>query len=144
MDLDNTMPLEVTPTVFNLSTTKLSDTEVQVLKKGMKFVPSSKTLDKLELKADILTLLYKVKWHLYHANSRVGKSPNVDNDLIKLKTHSNFPPKPKDPKEQLMCSQIEKIQPRQQHKASHNMGETEYHALQVSYSKVRSPSYQRS
>ena len=92
MDLDNTEPLEVTPTVFNLSETNLTDTEVQVLMKGMKFVPSSKTVDKLELKADILTLLYKVKWHLYHTNSRAGNIPNVDDDLIKLKTHSKFPP----------------------------------------------------
>ena len=69
------------PVVFNLSGLQLDDNELELLKKGLKFVPTPKNVDNVELKADFRTLAYKFKWHFALSNSPKTTS---DGSLLKL------------------------------------------------------------
>ena len=119
---------EVTPTVFNFSNQELSESEISILMKGMKFVPTPKDVDNLEMRADILTLLHKIKWNFQFSNS-----PNncfyPDHNLISIKTHGKAPPRPRDPQQLALCNQLEKIRPNRKAKHRKNMSPEMYNGL---------------
>ena len=125
----------VTATVFNLSREIFSDSELNILKKGMKFVPTPRHYDDLELKADILTLLYKMKWNFFHQNKTARKNPAAP-DLIKMTTHGLFPPKPRDRNQLLLCNQIENINLKKLTKPRYNMSNGLYKALNSIINKL--------
>ena len=120
--------LEVTPTVFNLSEQILSDTELSILKKGMKFVPTPLKTDTLEWKADILTLLHKIKWNFYFAKCSPGDKSK--SDMISLRTHGKAAPKPTNKKQLDLCSRIERIEQTQVSKPKRNLSPALYEALE--------------
>ena len=126
---------DVTPTVFNLSGEIFSESELTILKKGMKFVPTPRNCDNLELKADILTLLYKIKWHFFHQNKNSQNSP-AESDLITMTTHGKAPPKPRDQNQLSLCSHIENITPKKTAKPKYNMSDDLYKALNTIINKL--------
>ena len=128
--------MDITPTVFNLSEYTLSNDEFSVLKKGMKFVPTPLKTDTLEWKADLSTLLYKIKWHLYFSNNTAEQKVETKPDLISLKTHGKSPPKPKDSKQISLCSRIEKIEHKKLLKPKRNMSPGLYKALEGIINKL--------
>ena len=101
--------------MFNLSGVPLEKAELDVLMNGLKFVPTPRKVDNLELRADLLTLVYKLKWQFSFSNR---DTTDPDADLVRLKTHSKAPPKPRDGRQLLLCNQIEKISPKT--KSTHN------------------------
>ena len=88
---------------------------MEILKKGLKFVPTPQNVDKLELTADFKTLVYKLKWKFStesFRNRRPGSvGDNKEEDFIKLKTRNKQPPKPTDRRQLLLCDQIDKLEP---------------------------------
>ena len=119
-----------TPTVFNLSGVHLTEDEVELLKKGLKFAPTPKKVDNVELKADFSTLSHKIKWKFAFSNNQKAKK---DESLLKVKTHSKAPPKPKEANKLLLCSQIENTSPKKRSfsgKSKHNMPKRLYDALE--------------
>ena len=118
--------------MFNLSRQTLTDSEIKVLQKGLKFVPTPEAVDKLELRADILTLLYKLKWHFQFANNpNNDDTENTTGPLISIKTHGRAPPKPRDARQIALCNQLDKIVPvpHAKHKQCRNMNSDQYKAL---------------
>ena len=82
---------DVTPLVFNLSNEELDKNEKEVLKKGLKFVPTPQKIDRLEQLADFKTLVYKIKWKFateYLQRSLSRPTENQEKDFISLKTRS--------------------------------------------------------
>ena len=101
----------------------------------MKFVPTPLNCDSLELKADILTLLYKIKWYFFHQNKNSQNSP-AEPDLITMTTHGKVPPKARDQNQLSLCSHIENITPKKTNKPRYNMSDDLYKALNTIINKL--------
>ena len=97
---------EITPTIFNLSSTVLTQDDIDLLKNGLKFIPSPKRLDNVEFESDIMGLSDKVKWN-YAFNK-----PLVQHNTPMVSSPSQkYPPKPKNAQIKLLLNNIESITP---------------------------------
>ena len=103
--------------------------------KGLKFVPTPKVVDKKEIRADILTLLYKLKWNFQFSGS-ISNPNNSEPALISIKTHGKAPPKPRDAKQLALCNQIDKIEPKCCKKSHRNLSPKLYHGLDTIIKKL--------
>ena len=113
------------PTIFNLSSHRLTEGEIQLLKNGPKFTPAPLICDKIDYNADMVSLSRKIK-----LSSAFGKSNAKrikDTSLIKLPSNKGGP-KPTDKNLQLLCSQLENLEP-VEIKSQSNMSRNLYSTL---------------
>ena len=91
----------VSANVENLSKRKLSKSEISLLSKGLKFIPTSNTIDKAKLKIELEAFgrMLRLKW--FFRNDEKEFNPD------KFKPKSTFNPRNKDAAIEIYLSSLE-------------------------------------
>ena len=91
----------VSDNILNLSKRDLSEAEISLLSKGLKFVPTPRYVDQAALKTDLENFGRKLRlaWHFRNENSNFTANP--------FKSKSNFNPKNKDVAIEMYLSKLE-------------------------------------
>ena len=91
----------VSPNVFNLSKRQLSKSEISLLSKGLKFIPTPKSVNRVKLKEEVEVFGRKLrlKWHFRNEESTGIFNP--------FRRKSKFNPKGKDAAIEIYLSRLE-------------------------------------
>ena len=91
---------------MNLSSRKLTDDEITLLNRGLKFVPTPKSSNILDLEIDIKEFVRKLKLKEFFYNNRTGYNSDEPESIVVPK--SNFIPyKVKSPALDVICQNLE-------------------------------------
>ena len=91
----------VSPNVFNLSKRQLSESEISLLSKGLEFIPTPKSVNRVKLKEELQVFGRKLrlKWHFRNEESSGTFNP--------FRRKSKFNPKGKDAAIEIYLSRLE-------------------------------------
>lgn len=101
--------VRVSNNVFNLSSRILTQSEISILSKGLNFCPTPKSINRFQVKSDIVEFDRRLKCKFFFHNSRSNSDKNLANDRNhKFRKKSSWTPAVSEPAINLYLSELEK------------------------------------